>query len=132
MTAQQLRQVLRKRRARQHHVTAHFVRLLLQVTLYVREESDDRRALLQLALQFWDERQRLGIGVVQVEDDQGRLFLAVTLHPLGEFLLVLNELHLDVHLLAGGLDLTQEEQVFDKGEDARSRIFSWSGQRFGI
>src|ERR1700687_4395300 len=132
MAAQQLRQILRKCRAWQHHLTSHFVRLLLQVALHVREESYDRRLLLQLALQFRDERQRLGIGIVQVEDDQGRLFYAVALHPVGEVFLSLHELDLHIHLAARVLNLAQEEQVFDKREDARSGILSWSGKRLGI
>ncbi len=53
-------------------------------------------------------------------------FFAVVLHAVGEFLLVLHELDLHIHLEAGGLNLAQEEQVLDKGEDARSRILSWS------
>src|SRR6202140_1530666 len=132
MPAQQLRQILRKCRARQHHVTAHLVRLLLQVTLHVREESYDRRPLLQFAFQFWNKRQSLGIRVVQVEDDQGRLFNAVALHPLGEVLLSLHELDLHIHLAARVLNLAQEEQVFDKREDARSGVLSWSGKRLRI
>src|SRR6202795_4498292 len=132
MPAQQLRQILRKCRARQHHVTSHFVRLLLQVALHVREESNDRRPLFQLALQFRDERQRLGISIVQVEDDQRRLFNAVALHPVGEFLLGLHKLDLHIHLAARVLNLAQEEQVFDKREDARSGILSRSGKRLRI
>ncbi len=41
VAAQQLRQVLGERRARQHHVTTNFVGLLLEVALNVREEADD-------------------------------------------------------------------------------------------
>ena len=41
MAAQQLRQVLRKGRARQNHVASHFVSLLLQIALHMREEADD-------------------------------------------------------------------------------------------
>ena len=48
--AQQLREVLGERRAGQDHVASDFVSLLLQVSLDVRQESDDRCALLQLAL----------------------------------------------------------------------------------
>src|SRR5258708_12510539 len=132
MPAQQLRQILRKRRARQYHVTSHFVRLLLQVALHVREKPYDRRSLLQLALQFRDERQRLGIGIVQVEDDQRGLFYAVALHPVGEILLRLHELDLHIHLAARVLNLAQEEQVFDEREDARSGILSWSGKRLRV
>src|SRR4029077_14582660 len=119
-------------RERQYHVTSHFVRLLLQIALHVREESNDRGPLLQLAFQFRDERQRLGIGIVQVEDDQGRLFYTVGLHPVGEILLGLHELDLYIHLATRVLNLAQEEQVFDKCEDARSGILSWGGKRLRI
>ena len=70
MTTQQLRKVLRKRRPRQHHVTPHFVRLLLQIALHVRKESDDRRPLLQLALQLRNQGQRFHAVIVQIENDQ--------------------------------------------------------------
>ena len=52
MPAQQLRQVLREGRPRQHHVAAHFVRLLLQVALHVRQESDDRVPFFSLLFSF--------------------------------------------------------------------------------
>ena len=41
MAAQKLGKVLGERRTGQDHVASHFVRLLLQIALHVREESDD-------------------------------------------------------------------------------------------
>src|SRR5271170_4628385 len=60
------------------------------------------------------------------------MFHAAALHAIGEFLLVFHELNLHVHLAAGILNLTQEKQVFDEGEDARRGILFWSGQRLRI
>jgi hypothetical protein len=59
--------VLRERGTRQHHVAAHFVSFLLQIPLHMRKESDDRGSLLQLRLQLGDQRERLGVGVVEIE-----------------------------------------------------------------
>src|SRR5271169_4618503 len=70
VAAQYLWQVLRKCRARHHHVAAGFLRLQLQLTLDVREEANDIRLFLQLRLQFGDSAERLCRGIVQVEDDQ--------------------------------------------------------------
>src|ERR1019366_818565 len=77
VTPQQLRKILRERGTGQDHVAPHLVSLLLQIALHVRQESDDRGSLLELRLQFGDERQRLGVGVVEVEGDQRGLRFAV-------------------------------------------------------
>src|ERR1700719_1398220 len=88
VAAQQLGQVLGEGGARQYHVASHFVRLLLQVALHVRQEADDR-SLLQFALEFWNESQRLGVHVVHVKNDQRRLLFAVQLDPLQHIFFVL-------------------------------------------
>ena len=68
-----LRHVLRKRRARHHHVAAGFLRLLLQLSLNVRKIADQADALrLRAAFQFADQLQRIGRLEIQVEDDQLR------------------------------------------------------------
>src|SRR4029077_19337823 len=41
MAPQQLRKILRERRPGQNHVTSHFVRLLLQIALNVRQEPNN-------------------------------------------------------------------------------------------
>ena len=132
MAAQQLRQILRERRARQYHVAAHFMRLLLQVTLHVREEADDRSSLLQLALQLGDQRQGFGAGVVKVENDQRRLFLAVLLHALAEIFVALDELDFHVELARRFLNLGGEKQVVDKGKNTGVGVLLLRGQGFGI
>jgi hypothetical protein len=60
--------------------------LLLQVSLYVGQKPDDRRALFQFALEFGDQDQRFGVSVVQVENDERRFFLTVLLKLVGEIL----------------------------------------------
>src|ERR1019366_7467106 len=78
-----------------------------------------------------DERERLGVGVVEVEDNQRRLLFAVLLHALGQVFVVLGELDLDVQLARGLLNLGREEQVVDEGKDARVGILAQCGQRLG-
>ncbi len=132
VTAQYLRQVLRKRRARHHHVTSGFLRFHLQFALDVRDKADDVGGLLQLRLQFGDDAQRLGRGIVQVEDDERRLVFAVLAHAVVQVFLRLHELDLHVHLARRLLDLRQEEQVIDEGKDARRLLFRSHGQRLGF
>src|SRR5271169_450463 len=134
MPAQQLRQVLRKRRTRQHHVASDFVRLLLQVSLHVRQEADDRRTLLQLAFQLRDQGQRFHAVVVQVENNQRRFLFAVLLHPFHQILVRLDELNFHVELARRFLDLRHEEEIFNKGKNARVRIFvaRWQRLRFRL
>jgi hypothetical protein len=122
--AQQLRQILRKRRARQDHVTPYLVRLLLEIALHVREKSDNGRSLLQLALQLWDERKRLRVDIIKIEDDQGGLLFAILLHALGKIFIVLDELDFHVQLAPGFLDLGRKEEVVDECKDARSAVLA--------
>src|SRR4029450_10631742 len=81
-------------------------------------------SLLQLAFQLRDEREGLGVDVVEVENDQRRLFFAILLHPVQQILVGLHELDFDVHFAGRLLDFGQEEQVVDEGKDARVRISS--------
>src|SRR5262252_5999254 len=131
MPPEQLRQILGKCRAGQHHVAANFVRPLLQVSLDVRKKTDDR-GLLQLALELRDESKRLYVRVVQVEDDQRRFLIAIGAQAFRQILLGLHEFHFDVHLAARLLDLRQEKQVLDKSENAWRRIVLLSWQWLGI
>jgi hypothetical protein len=98
----------------------------------MRKESDDGGSLLELALQFRNEREWFGVGVVQIEDDERGLLFAVLLHALGQVFVVLGELDFDVQLACGLLNLGGEEEVVDEGKDARGGIFAQCGQRFGI
>jgi tRNA(fMet)-specific endonuclease VapC len=55
VSLQNLRQVLRKRRARHHHVAPRFLGRLLELALHVREETDQAHALeFRTALEFPD------------------------------------------------------------------------------
>src|SRR5207248_4116650 len=102
--AQQLRKILRERRARQHHVTSHFVRLLLQIALYVGEKSNNRSAFFQLGFELGNQRERLGVGVVQIEDDERRLLIAVLIHAVEQIFFGLDEFNLHVQLARGLLN----------------------------
>src|SRR5579863_1562803 len=118
VAAQQLGEVLRERGAGQDHIASHFVGLLLEVSLHVREEADDRSSLFQFALEFGNERERLYVVVIQVEDDQRGFFFAVLLHAFDQVFVALHELDLDVHLARRFLNLGGKEQVVDEGKNS--------------
>src|SRR5258706_2834771 len=128
MPPQQLWQVLRERRSWQHHIATNLVRLLLQVSLHMRQEADDRRSFLQLALQLGDQGQRLGVGVVQVKNDERRLSVAIVAEPVSEVFFVLHEFDLHVHFPSSFLNLGDEEQILDERKDARGSVFMLGGQ----
>ena len=92
------------------------MRLLFEVALHVRKETDDRGSFFQAALELGNQRQRLCISIVQVEDDQRRFFFAVLLHALEQIFVGLHELDLDIHLACCLLDLGQEEQIVDESQ----------------
>jgi hypothetical protein len=131
VAAQQVGQVLREGSARHHGVASRFHGLGLQVALQVREEADDGRALLQLRLELGDQRQRLDVGIVEVEHDQARtvrLLLAAGQLCDRFLLLVLDERDLDAQLARGLGDLGVEEEVFDEEVD----IFVGASSAIGI
>jgi hypothetical protein len=130
MAAQQLGQVLAERGSRQHHVAPDLMRLLLQVPLHVRQEADDR-SFLQLALEFRDRGQGLGVGVIQIKNDQGWLLFAILLDAIAKVLVGLDELNLDVEFACRLLDLCLKEQVIDEGKDTRSSVLPL-GQRLRL
>src|SRR5580658_10001159 len=121
VAAEQLGQVLGECGARQYHVASDLVRLLLQVALHVRQEADDR-SLLQLALEFGNQRQRFGVRVIHVEDDQRWLLFAVLLDPLEHIFFVFDEFDFDVELARRLLNFGLEKQIVHEGEDARVGI----------
>ncbi len=131
VAAEQVGQVLREGCARHHRVAAGLDCLGLQIALEVREEADDGGALLELGFELGNERQRLGVGVVEVEDDQAG---TVGFFAGGElrdgFLLVLDEGYLDAELACGLGDLGVEEEVFDEEEDLGGRVLR-DGNRCG-
>ena len=133
VAAQDLRQVLRKRRARHHHVASGFLRLHLQLALHVRDEANDVGRLLQLRLQFWNHGERLGAETL-FRSKMMSAGLSSPFWPMRSFrvLLGLDEFDLHVHLARRLLDLGQEEQVVDEGKDARRRsVGSQSGSGSG-
>src|SRR5665213_185080 len=124
VAAQKVGQILGERRSRHHRVAARFDSLGLQVALQVRKKSDDRYRLFQLGLQLRNQRQRLGVDVVQVEHDQRRLVLFLAAGQLRNgFLLVLDECDLYALFPRGFLDLRRKEQVFDKEVNVRLGAF---------
>src|SRR5581483_328621 len=129
---QQRRQILREGRTRHHHIAASFLRLHLQVALHVRDEADDVGSLLQLRLEFGNGGEGLGVGVVEVEDNERGLVDAVLAHPLLKLFIGLHELDLHVHIASGLLDWGQEEKVVDEGENARRCIPGGWRQRLQI
>jgi len=97
----------------------------------VRQEADDRRPLLQFGLEFGDQAERLGVGIIHVEDDQRRLLFAILLHVIEQVLLRLDEFDLHIQLARRLLDLGLKEQVVNEGEDARVAVIDLR-QRLGL
>ena len=131
VAAQELRQILRKRGARQHHVATGFGGLHLQFALHVRDEADDVGFFLQLAFELGDDGERLGVQVVQINDDERRLVVAVLAHALEDVFLGLDEFDLDIDLARSLLNLGQKEQVIDERVNA-SRTIVVRGQRLRL
>src|SRR5438309_5905381 len=100
----------------------------------MREEADDRCSLLQLFPELGNRRQRFGVGVIQVEDDERRLLVAIGLQPLEDVLVRLDELDFDIEFAGGFLNFREEEQVVDEGKDAGSSILVQfaDGLRIGL
>src|SRR5919109_2073160 len=95
---------------------------LLQITLHMRKEPNDRSSLLQFGFELRNESERLGIGVVEIKDQQRRWPLTVLFHPLCQVLLILDEFDLNVELARCLLNFGQKEKVVDESEDARRRL----------
>ncbi len=88
----------------------------------MRQKTDDR-GLLELGLQFRDQCQRLGVGVVHVKDDQRRLLVTILFDVIEKVFFCLDELDLYVELARGLLNLGHEKQVIDEGEYSGAGIF---------
>ena len=130
--AQQLRKVLRKGRARQHHVATHLVRFLLEISLHVRKESD-HRGFLVLAFEFGNQRQGLHAGAVQIEDNQRRFLFPILLDLVRKVVFGFDKFNLDVQLARGFLNLGLEEQIIDEAEDSLGGILARRQRlRFGL
>jgi len=126
--SQQIRQVLRKRRTRHHHIAACLNRFGLQISLQVREEADDRGAALQFGLDLGNQREGLGVGIIEIENDQRWPLVFAAAGQLGDRLLIaLHKADLDAQLSGSLLDFRQEKQVFDEAIDSDWGIFpDWS------
>src|SRR5579863_766200 len=109
-----LLKVLRKRRTGQHHVAPGLVRFLLQLSLHVRQISDDAD-ILQLGgrLQLGNDVQRVHALEIQIENDQARLGMRFR----QDFVLVLDEFHGHAGAFCGVIDLYREEQIADYREN---------------
>jgi len=98
----------------------------------MRNETDNRSSLFQFLLQLRDNRQRLGIQIIQVDDDERGFLIAIILHAIENVFVRLDELDLHIEFASYFLNLRQEEQVVNKGEDSRSRILILVNYRFYI
>src|SRR6202020_2400131 len=95
----------------------------------MRKETDDRGVSLQFGLELGDQSQRLGIRIVEVEDDEARqIFVFTGGKSSNGFLLVLDEGDLDSKFASGLLNLRDEEEIFDEEEDLGRRVLrDWNG-----
>src|SRR5580698_7967506 len=90
----------------------------------MRQEADDGGAALQLGLQLRNQRQRLGVRIVEVEDDQPWPVFFLAAYKAGDrFLVVLDECNLDAKLARRFLNLRDEEEVFDEEKDLCGCVF---------
>src|SRR5579871_5639797 len=132
MTPQQRRQILRERGARQYHIATRFLRLHLQLALHMRNETDDCRSLFQFFFQLGDDRQRLGVDVIQVDDDERRFFIAIVFYAIQNVFVGLHELDFYIQLARHFLDLRQEKQVVDESKNLWRRILILVNHGFDI
>ncbi|ACO33938.1 hypothetical protein ACP_2004 [Acidobacterium capsulatum ATCC 51196] len=98
----------------------------LEVALDVGEEADDRGSALELGLELGDQRKRLRVGVVEVEDDERRALLFRRVSEPGDALFVraLEEAHLDAGFARDFVDFGIEEEIVNEAEDARGRVLT--------
>src|SRR5882757_4731645 len=84
----------------------------------MRQEADEGGAALQLGLELGNQRKGLGVGVVEVEDDEAWTIFFLARGESGDgVLLILDEGHLDAELARGLLNLRDKEEIFDEEED---------------
>ena len=134
VAAEEVGKVLREGCARHDRVATRFDSLGLQVSLEVRQEADDGCAALELGLQLGDQRQGLGVGVVEIEDDQAWTVLFFAADERGDGLLfVLDEGDLDPEFAGCLLNLGDEEEIFDEEEDLGWRVLGdGNGAALGV
>jgi len=123
VAAQQVGQILREGGARDYCIATCLDRFGLQLSLQVREEADDRGALLQLRLKLRNQGQRLDIRIVQVEDNQAGPVSFLAGGQLSDSVFViLDEGDLDPELARGLGDFGIEKEIFDEEEDLGRRV----------
>ena len=87
VATKEIGQVLREGSTRHHCVATRFDGFGLEVSLQMRKETDDRGVSLQFGLELGDQSQRLGIRIVEVEDDEaGQIFVftgGITIADMG-------------------------------------------------
>src|SRR5882757_4582847 len=89
----------------------------------MRQKTDDGGAALQLRLELRNQREGLGVSVIEIEHDQARTILFGASCKRGNrVLLVLDERYLDSELTRGLLNLRDEEEIFDEEEDLGGRV----------
>jgi len=121
-------QVLGEGGARHYAVAAGFLGLHLQVALHVRDKAEDRSSFFQLRFHFGNRGERLGVGIVEIEDDQRRLLVGMDFNFFHQLIHGLHERDFYVELAGRIHDLGHEEQVFHKGKDAGSGVFVQRGR----
>src|ERR1700760_1446648 len=89
----------------------------------MRQKTNDGGAALQLGLQLGNQREGLGIGVIEIKHDETRTILFDTSCERGDgVLLVLDERYFDSELTRRLLNLRDEEEIFDEEEDLGGRV----------
>src|SRR6202789_1049873 len=93
----------------------------------MREETDDGGASLQLGLELGNQREGLGVRVVEVEDDETWTILFLTSCKRGDGLFfIFDEGDFDSEFASSLLNLRDEEEIFDEEEDLGGRVL-WNG-----
>jgi len=131
--AQKLGKVLREGGTRQNHIAADFMGFLLQVSLNMRQKTDDRSAFLEFGFQLGNQAQGLYAGAVEIENNERGVLLPVLLHALCQVLFALDEFNFDVEFARGFLNFGLEKEFINEAEDAGVCVLaSGKGLRFGL
>lgn len=126
MAKQQGGKALGKGAARHDGIATGIDGLDLEIALDVGEESNDGGAALELGLDLGDQGERLGVQVVEVDDDERGTLVFRSLRESGKrfFIRPFEEADLDACLARDFVDLSDEEKVIDEAIDARGSVFT--------
>ena len=114
MALEDLGQVLRKRRAWQHHIAAGFLSLQFELALDVRKIPDQVDPLgLLVGFQFPDQAERIDTLEIYVHDDERWMKLGL----FQGIVLAFDERDGQPRAFRGFIDFYSEEQVFEYGQD---------------